>query len=100
MVPENARRPLEGALDLDRRARRGDQVDGDVVGGDGQVLAEDLDRMNGGRDARLCRDGARLRKERVLQVAEAATLADPCALQVHRDRAAEDQVQLRDLLDV
>ena len=38
MIPEDAGRPLEGALDLDRGAGRGDQVDRDVVRRHGQVL--------------------------------------------------------------
>ena len=59
VVPEDAAGALVLALDLDHRARGGDQVAGKVVGGDHQVLAEDLDRVDGGGDrgvaSRSCR---------------------------------------------
>ena len=48
-------RALVGALHLDRRARRRDQVDGDVVRRDGQVLAQDLDRVHRRRRRPSCR---------------------------------------------
>ena len=66
----------------------------------GQVLAHDLDRVDGGGDDRLVRDPAGLGQQRVLEVVVAAALADPGALEVDRDRAAEDQVDLRHLLEV
>ena len=56
-----------------------------------QVLAQDLDRVDGGRDHGLVRHPARLGQQRVLEVAEAAALADPGALQVDRHRAAQDR---------
>ena len=56
VVPEDAARPLVLALDLDHRARRRDQVDGQVVGDHRQVAAQDLDRVDGGGDRRVVVD--------------------------------------------
>ena len=87
------------ALDLDHRARGRDQVDRQVVVGDHQVLAQDLDRVDGGRDRGVVVDLARLDQQPVLEVGEAAALADPGAAQVDRDRAAEHEVDLGQLLE-
>ena len=89
--PAGARTPLH----LDHRARRGDQVDRDVVGGHEQVLAQDLDRVHGGGDDRVAVHLARLAQQPVLEVRVAAALADPRALEVHRHRAGEHEVELR-----
>ena len=78
---------------------RGDQVDRQVVGGHHQVLAQDLDRVDGGRDRRVVVDLAGVDQEPVLEVGEAAALADPGAAEVDRDRAAEDEVDLGQLLE-
>ena len=55
VVPEDAARAVVDALDVDRRARGDDQVDREVVVGHHQVLAQDLDRVDGRRDDRVRR---------------------------------------------
>ena len=98
VVPEDAARALVLALDFDHRARRSDQVDGKVVLRGHQVLAEDLDRVHGRRHHRVVVDLAGVDQDSVLEVVVAAALADPGAAEVDRDRAAEDEVDLRQLV--
>ena len=64
VVPEDPGRALVGAVDLDHRARRGHQVHRDVVGGHQQVLAQDLDRVDGGGDDRAAVDLAASQQQR------------------------------------
>ena len=99
VVPEDAAGAVVLALDLDHRAGRGDQVAGKVVVGDHQVLAQDLDRVDRGGDGDVGVDLARVDEDPVLEVVVAAAFADPGAAQVDGDRAAEDEVDLRQVVE-
>ena len=72
---------------------------GQVVGGDHQVLAQDLDRVHGGGDGGVAVDLAGVDEDPVLEVVVAAAFADPGAAEVDRDRAAEDEVDLRQVVE-
>ena len=72
---------------------------GQVVGGDHQVLAQDLDRVDGGGDDGVGVDLAGVDEDPVLEVVVAAAFADPGAAEVDRDRAAEDEVDLRQVVE-
>src|SRR5439155_25578372 len=85
MVPKDAGRPAVDPLDLDHRAWRRDQIDGQVMVGDHQMLAQDLDRVDGGRHAGAIVDLALLDEEPVLEVGEPAALAEPRPAEVHGD---------------
>src|SRR3954451_308617 len=92
VVPEDPAGPGMLALDLDHRARRCDQVHGEVVGGRLQVLAQDLNRVHGRRDGRVIVDLAGLDQEAVLEIREAAALADAAAAEIDGDGPAEHKV--------
>src|SRR5881227_2869929 len=100
VVPHDAPRPVVRPLHLDHGPRRGHQVDGDVVPGDHQVLAHDLDRVDGGGHDGAAVDLSRLRQEPVLEVGEAAALPDPRALEIDGHGAREDEVKLGNLLEI
>jgi AAA ATPase-like protein len=99
VIPEDAAGAVVLAVDLDHRAGGGDDVAGEVVGGDHQVLAEDLDRVDGGGDDDVGVDLARLDEDPVLEVVVAAAFADPGAAEVDGDGAAEDEVDLRQVIE-
>ena len=66
---------------------------------DHQVLAQDLDRVDGGGDRGVVVDLAGVDEDPVLEVVIAAAFADPRPAQVHRDRAAEHEVDLRQVVE-
>ena len=70
VVPEDPARPVVLALELDHGAGCRDHVDGQVVVGQRQVLAQDLDRVDGGGDDGVFVDQALLDQQGVLQVRE------------------------------
>src|SRR5919109_4968323 len=98
VVPEDAARSVVHPLHLDPGARGRDQVDGEIMVGDHEVLANDLDRVDGGGDAGPLPDLVGLDEQPVFEVGEPAALADPRPAQVDRHRAAQDEVDPRDLL--
>src|SRR6202012_5877342 len=99
VVPEDAAGAVVLALDVDHRAGSGDQITGKVVVGDHQVLAHDLDRVDRGADGDVVVDLARLDQDPVLEVVVAAAFAYPRAAEVDGDRAAEDEVDLRQVVE-
>jgi hypothetical protein len=78
---------------------RDDEVDAEVVLGLRQLLVEQLERVDGGRDRGRVADEPGLDEEAELEVGVAAALPDADALAVRGDGAADDEVDGLELLD-
>src|SRR5947209_8935561 len=94
LVPQDPRGtvPTPPGCDSDDLVGRDNDVQPEVVRRLGQVLVEDLERMDGGGDGRPVADHRRLPAQGELEVGVAPALADPDPRAVDGNRAAHDQV--------
>jgi len=78
---------------------RDDDVDAEVVLGLGQLLVDELEPVDRRDDRRRVVDEPGLGQQHELEVGEPAALAEPDALAVDRDRPADDEVDVPEVLD-
>src|SRR5215212_2579748 len=99
VIPEDAPRPIVITLDLDNGPRGGDQVHGQIMACDHQMVAKDLDRVDRRGDDGVVVDLAGLDQDAVLEVREATALADSRPGQIDGDGSTQDEVDLGKLFE-
>src|SRR3954451_1920127 len=98
VLPHDARRSAP-RIDVEDVVRRDNDVDAEVVSGLGQFRVEQLERMDGRHDGRRVVDQSRLDQQPELEVGVAAALADAHARAIDGDRAADDEIDVAEVLD-